>query len=273
MLLSAKWHALGGEAELAAGQIASGITALGRASHANKAHYTQAFFGLSIGLERLAKLIILADHSIGNSGHFPANTDLKKVGHDIDTILNVCQTISTKYKLDTKYATRPNDPIHCGIVTTLAEFARWTRYYNLDLITSGMATQLSEPVGAWWRRVGKPILSLHYPVHQQEIDASRSRAMAAAMHCATFVLHHTEEGDPIDDVEVLMMHNSATRVIQRYGRLYTLQIVRWMSLLISELSHVGAYVKRIEPLLGLDERFAMFINNDKYLRDRKTWSI
>jgi hypothetical protein len=45
-----EWHALDREAELAAEQIASGITALGRANHAQKGYYTQAFFGLSIRL-------------------------------------------------------------------------------------------------------------------------------------------------------------------------------------------------------------------------------
>ena len=63
-----EWHALGREAELSAEQIAQGVTALGKANHAQKGIYTQAFFGLSIGLERLAKLILLADHAISNSG-------------------------------------------------------------------------------------------------------------------------------------------------------------------------------------------------------------
>jgi len=52
-----EWHTIGREAELAVEQTASGITALGRANHRRKGYYTQAFFGLSIGLERIAKLI------------------------------------------------------------------------------------------------------------------------------------------------------------------------------------------------------------------------
>ena len=46
---SPEWHALGREAELAGEQLALGVTALGRANHAQQGLYTQAFFALSIG--------------------------------------------------------------------------------------------------------------------------------------------------------------------------------------------------------------------------------
>jgi hypothetical protein len=82
-IFTQQWHALGREADLAAAQICSGVTALGRANHAQKGYYTNAFFGLSIGLERLCKLIVLADYAIDNSGQFPGNSDLMKCGHNI----------------------------------------------------------------------------------------------------------------------------------------------------------------------------------------------
>jgi hypothetical protein len=63
-----EWHALNREAQLAAGQIAIGITALGKANYADKGRYAEAFFGLSIGLERMAKLILIAGHCIENHG-------------------------------------------------------------------------------------------------------------------------------------------------------------------------------------------------------------
>jgi len=55
-----EWHALGREAELAAEQLAAGVTVLGRANHAQKGLYNQAFFALSIGFDvNLGRLIIL----------------------------------------------------------------------------------------------------------------------------------------------------------------------------------------------------------------------
>jgi len=273
MTFSPQWHALGREAELAAEQIASGVTALGRANHAEKGYYTQAFFGLSIGFERLAKLIILADYAITNSGKFPNDNDLKKIGHDIGTLLDKCEKLSIKHRSGKEHSERPNESVHQGIVTTLTEFGKLSRYYNLDFIVGGKASQLPEPVATWWQRVGQPILTKHYSAHQQKIDTAQSAAVATLMRKFTTVLHHTEEGAIIDDVEALMLRSGASRIVQKYGRLYTLQLVRWLSFLISDLSSVGAYQKRIEPLLGLDEPFRMFLNDDRYLRGRKTWSI
>lgn len=45
MMLSAEWRALMREAQLSAEQIATGITVLGRANHAQVGLYSQAFLG------------------------------------------------------------------------------------------------------------------------------------------------------------------------------------------------------------------------------------
>ena len=74
---SVRWHALGREAELAAEQLAAGVTALGRANHAQRGYYSQAFFGMSIGFERAAKLIIIADHAIREHGSFPTSAMIR----------------------------------------------------------------------------------------------------------------------------------------------------------------------------------------------------
>jgi hypothetical protein len=273
MSFSSEWHSIGREAELAAEQIASGVTALGRANHAQKGYYTQALFGLSIGLERLAKLIVIVDHALANSGQFPANSDLKRKGHNVAALLDQCEIISLKRRAGKNHSVRPNNIIHQGIVTTLTEFGELSRYYNLDIIVGGRAKQLPEPINAWWQRVGKPILSKHYTLRQQERDKSQSAAMAALMRGFTHVLHHSEEGELIDDIETLMARAGATRIVQTYGRLYTLQIVRWLTFLIDDLSHEGAYKKHIDWFMGLNEPFVMFMNEDNYLRGRKTWSI
>jgi hypothetical protein len=270
MAFSPQWHALGREAELAADQIGSGITALGRASHARKGVYARAFFGLSVGLERLAKLVIVANYALANAGRFISNEDLRAIGHDIARLFDRCEAISAVHRRGMEFSDRPNDPIHRGIVETLSEFARRSRYYNLDLISEGEPA-IAEPTGAWWRRVGQPILARHYPLRQREHDARTAAAITEVMGDVATVLHFTEEDNQIVDLDQFLLHDAATRVVQRYGRLYTLQIVRWLAFLISDLSHRGAHDERIEPLLGLDELFVAFRNDDAYFRTRKIW--
>ena len=150
---SAEWHALGREAALAAEQLASGATLLGKANHAQKGLYLQAFFGLSIGLERVAKLVAVADFAIEKHGRFPNNNDLKnKFGHDIDVLLNYCDQLSIKWRNGQNYSERPNLPIHKGIVETLTEFATTSRYYNLNFIVGREAKKIPEPD---WRVVAE----------------------------------------------------------------------------------------------------------------------
>jgi hypothetical protein len=67
-----KWHALGREAALVRHLVGSGASALGKANYADQmGEYYTAFFGLSIGLERLSKLILVADFAITNDGKMP----------------------------------------------------------------------------------------------------------------------------------------------------------------------------------------------------------
>ena len=67
-----EWHAISRECALVRHLIGSGVTALGQANYADKrGEYYTAFFGLSVGLERLAKLILVADYAITKAAECP----------------------------------------------------------------------------------------------------------------------------------------------------------------------------------------------------------
>lgn len=267
MEFSAQWQAIGREADLAVEQIASGILALSRANHGRKGLYTQAFFGLSIGIERLGKLILIADHAIKNDGSFPQNSVLKKYHHHLDTLLSRCQELSTEYRNGQPYYEQPNDAIHKGIISTLLEFAESTRYYNLDFL-SGATTKFADPIAVWWDRVGRPILERHGNVR---ISPQEKELMRKADSYST-VISHLEDGSFVDNLVTLNRRAKETEVVQRYGRLYSLQIIRWLAYLICDLSHIGGDQQQIEPLFGLWETFAVFKHEDRMFRSRKGWS-
>ena len=71
---------------------------IGKANYTQNGLYTQAFFALSIGLERVAKLVIIEDYAIDNKGRFPDNNILKNIKHDIDVLLNYCERLSIKWR-------------------------------------------------------------------------------------------------------------------------------------------------------------------------------
>jgi hypothetical protein len=268
-----QWHALGREAELAAEQLATGVTVLGRATHAQKGLYTQAFFALSIGFERLGKLILVADHAIRNDGNWLTDKELRGNGHDVAALLEACEPIARLHVSEHKFGTRPNTPIHESIIKILTEFGKTTRYYNLSSLNHSATRNMREPIEAWWQDVGRVILQYHYTAAQQKKDKLRAEIFGALMADFSRVIHHDEAGNLIGDIKTLMTHAGATAIVQRYGRLYVMQLIRWLATILAELSFKGAYKHRIEALLGLEERFRIFGNDDKYLRGRKTWSI
>jgi hypothetical protein len=274
MDFSPQWHALGSEAELAAAQLAVGVTALGRADHTRRGDYAIAFFSLATGLERLGKLIVIGDHVMSTGGGFPDNKFLKDtISHDLGRLLDHCEVVSAARRSSAEYAKRPNDIVHQGIIQTLREFATMTRYYNLDLLVGGKGANLAEPIGAWWKRVGEPILANHYTYRQREKDQVAAEAMSQLLGEHATVLHHSETGESIRDVATFVRHAGANRVVQKYGQLYALQIVRWLSYAIFDIAHDAAYKQNIEAFLGVHEPFVVFLNDDRYFRGRKTWSI
>ena len=69
--------------------LGSGATSLGRASYGDQmGEYYTAFFGLTIGLERLAKLILVVDHAIKNGGTMPDEKVVRMYGHKLVSLLD-----------------------------------------------------------------------------------------------------------------------------------------------------------------------------------------
>jgi|HubBroStandDraft_5_1064220.scaffolds.fasta_scaffold04427_3 hypothetical protein len=269
MSFSSQSHAFGREAELAADQIGLGVTALGKAGYGNSGLYSRAFFGLSVGLERLAKLVIIADYAIDNRGGFPNNTELRRIGHDIASLFDKCEAISIRRDLARNNA-RPNTEINAAIVKTLTEFGIRSRYYNLDLIVN-RRQDAEEPIQAWWTRVGQLILSKHYSARQQARHERIAAAIGEQADSVTSVHFHDEQGHFMGDVATILRRGSENRVVQKYSRLYTLQIVRWLSTLLSTLIDTATHM-RIEALAGLSEYFRVYPGqSDDYLLRRTTW--
>jgi hypothetical protein len=269
MSFSPQYYAFGREAELAADQIGLGVTALGKAGYGTSGLYSRAFFGLSIGLERLAKLIIIADYAIDHDGKFPSDAELRTIGHDIGSLLDKCVAISTKRDLAEENP-RPNTEIHAAIIKTLTEFGVRSRYYNLDLI-GNRKQDTEEPIQAWWTRVGQLILAKHYSTRQRSRDERIAAAIGEQANAITSVHFHDEQGHFMGDVGTMLRRGAANRVVQRYSRLYTLQIVRWLATLFSDLIDATTHM-RIEALAGLNEYFRVYPGqSDDYFLKRMTW--
>jgi hypothetical protein len=271
--MNATYHAIAREAGIAAEHLASGSTALGKANYAHEAYYGQAFFSLTIGIERSAKLAFVIDHALNNAGVFPTNDQLREYRHDLRKLLDQADAIAERREL-TGDSRLPRTNIHDGIVGVLTDFANnITRYYNLDLITGDARTaQRSDPTKAWFQHVVKPVLEKHYTTGHQARHRRNAELLSVKTQDFTSAMHFSEQGDELNTVYAASLQTGAMEFAKPYVRMYVMQIARFLGNLLSELGY-ACYGSKIGEVPHLSEFFAIFNNSDRYFFGRKTWSI
>ncbi|HWC47867.1 MAG TPA: hypothetical protein VG448_03190 [Solirubrobacterales bacterium] len=264
------FHALANEAGLAAEHLAVGATALGRANYAERAFYAQAFFALSVGLERSCKLILVVDHAL-REGDFPSNEQVRRYRHDLSSLLEAVDKVAKGLSLDADRRL-PQTEIHKGIIGTLSNFAdNLTRYYNLDLVTRAAGVQEREdPIAEWVAQVTQPVLAKHYRERHQRHHLANAYAMEQAAGPHMMVRFFTEDGKLIDSPGAMVLRSLETEFARRWERMYVLQLARFVGKVLSELGFRG---NGRGDIPYFSEFFALFGNSDAYLRGRKTWSI
>jgi hypothetical protein len=267
------WNAIAREAALAAEHLGSGATILGKANYAHHAHYGQAFFSLSTGFERAAKLAFVVDHALINAGTFPSNEEVRDYGHNLARLLDQADAIAERRKLSADVRL-PRTEIHAGIITVLTDFAsNITRYYNLDLITGNpRIAQRDDPTKAWFQMVVTPVLKKHYGARQQERHRKNAQIIAEIMQPIAMVRHVAETGEPLETVFAASLQTGVTEFAKPYVRMYVMQLIRFIGRLLGELGY-AAYSTQLDTVPHLSEFFAIFNNDDEYFLKRKTWSI
>lgn len=270
-----EWHALGREAALVRHLIGSGATALGKANYADQlGEYYTAFFGLSVGLERLAKLILVADYAIDNNGKMPEEKVVRKFGHKLLDLTNVADTISSKRKLNLKYS-RPNTLVSEKILECLDAFAdaRRGRYANfVSLDEPNLSNE--EPIGKWWDVVAEAVLQQHYygKSSQKRVEAN-AEVIDSLMSPVTMVIHTDESGRTMRDVKSASIRTGQNEIVQKYGRYHALTIARWLSDILSEIAHIACYNHNVGGFFGMNEYFYTYTVDDSFLKTRKIWPL
>jgi hypothetical protein len=271
-----EWHALRREAILVSQLIGSGVTALGRASYADRlGEYYTAFFGLSIGIERLAKLILVADYAMEHGGNLPDQAVVKRFGHHLRALSESADQAANQHALTLEFP-KPTDPICWAAVECLDAFADASRgrYANFEAIGNTNFDPSNEPVNRWWTKVVEPILDNHYRGKSAEAGVRERAAVINAMiGSSSLVLNVNEEGVMMTDIATSSERTGQTVWAQKYGRFYTLSIVRWLSDIFDQLVHEGAYGRKIDALSGHNEFFKTYRASDSFLLTRKLWPL
>lgn len=266
---SSTWRAIADEASLAAEHICIGVTALGRANYAQRAYYAEAFFALSVGLERSAKLAIVLDRAIDGGGEFPDEQAYRRFGHRLRDLMGEAAAIGKRRSREAP--SLPDSDIQKAMLSVLTDFAsNVTRYYNLDLLSGTTAAEA--PIAAWDRQVTQRVLDAHDTKRTREHRERNAEAVGALMDSFAFVRHESESGAALHSAGTAALRTGELELARRWERVYLLQLGRFIYGVMGVLT--GPAQAALEGQVPyLNEFFAIFGNDDDYFRSRKTWSI
>lgn len=267
--LSETFNALNKEAQFTKEMLGAGATQIRNANYAFKGIYFQAFTSLSTGLERIGKLCLMLDYYIDHNGQFPDFNYLKnEIGHRIALIYEKSLSVVAKRSIRFDFLRSLDDPIHQAILNVLSEFAQGDRYSNIDLLIG--SKRQSDPIASWFKQVDEPLFESRVTERKKQSIRTRAAAVATMLRSHTMVLHTSETGNGITDIEDASVRTGIQQTVAAYRQLYVLQVIRYWAELLVSLQYRAMQTSNDIP--AFSEIFALFYNDDSYFRTRKVWN-
>jgi hypothetical protein len=147
---SATWFLLEQEGLLAQACLCNGLTALRSANLGDKKGlFYSAFFELSIGFERVLKLVLILDHMERNQLATPDSKTVEDYGHKLRSLFDAAKVVCTAHGVTALDAFQP-DSLPIVILGFLDDFAHpGGRYSNINKLTGHKFQAMADPIGQW----------------------------------------------------------------------------------------------------------------------------
>lgn len=152
------------EGHLTMSSLLGGLNSIRNANidEAHRGLFYSGLFELATGFERLMKIVVLLEHKINNDLRNPTNNQLKSFGHNILELHSGCLKLAKGHGL--KIELGVNDAQQ-DILKVLSTFAKGSRYYNLDQLTS--ANKDEDPIDQWLSVIQYHIWGLRSDVREK----------------------------------------------------------------------------------------------------------
>ncbi len=191
------------EGYLVRGCLTTGLTALRDAPFKEKGQYYTAFFQLSMGFERLMKLILILDHMAEHTSAVPSRSVLKnyggKTGHDlVELVKSICS--HSPRSSDDLLETIKSGSLAFDLINFLTDFGNGARYYNLDALSSEKPPD--DPLSRW-NRIVQRILAEDFDARHQDRVRRSSAALAEEIKDFTIARGFDLEGRPVSLEQML----------------------------------------------------------------------
>ncbi|MES2457885.1 MAG: hypothetical protein V4594_20165 [Bacteroidota bacterium] len=230
-----KFNVINREAGIISELLTSGLEAI-RKIYKSQAYYYQSFYAISMGFERLMKLIIHIE--------LPT-TNPYKLGHKLEDLSNALNI------------TFPNNSIEHEILVFLTDFAKGDRYTIVDFLYNGDSDRLAkEPIVYFYKAILTRILNAHPP---------KKPVIFPNLDDCGYVLSIKEDLTEIQSLNDWMIHNQTIEHASKYSAMYMARILRPF---ISRLESHGG-----NPNPHFSELFRYLPSDDNYYLTRKTYRL
>ena len=248
--------------------LCAGYTQIRKANYASRGIYFQAFTSLSTGFERIGKLCYLLIFAIEQNGHFPTNSELKKVfNHDILKLYKLILEFKNTNNIEYSFLQDLDRPIYQSILNILSRFGKGDRYANIDLLIDEI--NYEDPISVWYRDVDSVIFKEKISERKKE----KIKIDAALMHALTsdfvMIAHTGEDGSEINEVFEGSFRTGVNEAVAPFRQLYIFHIIRFFVESLHEIECIIRHKKIFEVPYFMDI-FGVFYNKDSYFKNRKT---
>ena len=234
ILINKRFKMLNREAGLVSELISSGLENLRKVDR-NPSFYYQSFYSLSIGIERLLKLLTYLDNPKSN---------LKNFGHEINSLMD---NIGLSF---------PFGSIENKILLFLDDFNTGKRYCIIDFLLNEKENYLSdEPIVKFYNDILVEVLSIHPPRKIWSIPSLDGYARVNQI---------SEDLSEINSFDDLIFHRQIINHASKYCAMY---IGRILQPILEKLIKYDGPPKN--PYFN--EYFTFLIQPDSYFLKRKTF--
>lgn len=200
MIVSDEFRMFSQEGNMTQYCLLSGVEFLGKLNYDRTGTFYPAFFQLSIGLERLMKIVVIIDHKGKHGLANPPGKMVRNLGHDLVKTYGACRQIAIARGRDSSGWFGP-DTVEHDVLTHLSLFAKGARYFNLDSFSERQ--DFDDPVVQW--------VHVHQRIANQYISGTRQKKIndLALAHCDRLGMHGYERsitGEWRTEVDCTFIH-------------------------------------------------------------------
>lgn len=254
------------EGYLISSSLTNGLTELRSAHIHNRGAFYTALFNLSVGFERLLKAIVIIDHMLSQQLAVPTKRQLQARGHNIGELYDECERIGGRRYSPISGRTQL-EVIDDELLKLLSDFARVTRYHNLDALSTSQSS--ADPL----ERLNQllfAILARDVPQSQKEKMLDQADIIVNQIDDATFTLMHGLDQRPLSTTEALSLPGLHDQSV-RFAVLRIIKLLSPLRDLLENVSH-GAYnFGPVPPFPQMHEFLEWLWNDRKYVLRKKRW--